>query len=95
MINKIFISFLIYAYFFCGLGNTCFRMNANGIKQFNILPLFTEGLIGPIRSLFLLVTYGNVSGAIMYLFWISTSLSNIFGASLFVFYISKLVQNNF
>lgn len=95
MINKIFISFLIYAYFFCGLGNTCFRINSDGIKQLNIIPLFTEGIIGPIRSLFLLLTYGNVSGAITYLVWIFTSLSNIFGSSLFVFYISKLIENNF
>ncbi len=58
MLNKIFIAFLIYTYFFCGLGNTCFRINSDGIKQFSLLPLFTEGIIGPIRSLVLLIYYG-------------------------------------
>ena len=39
------ISFAIYAFFFCNLGNTCYRINFLGIKQFNFLPLITEGFL--------------------------------------------------
>lgn len=93
--NKIIIAFVIYTYFFCNLGNTCLRLNENGIKQFSLIPLFSEGIIGPIRSLILLIYYGNLIDIGKYLLWIFTSLSNIFGAIIFVYYINKIFSNNF
>ena len=47
------ISFILYLIFFCRLGNTCYRINSNGNKVFNIIPLFTEGIFGPFRTLYL------------------------------------------
>jgi hypothetical protein len=86
MLYRLFIAFLIYAYFFCNLGNTCYRVNSDGIKIFNILPLFTEGIIGPIRSSFLLLFYNGPYAFSIYVFDLLFSLHNIYGSFLLVNY---------
>ena len=51
------IGIIIYIYFFINLGNTVYRIDSNNIKTFNFLPLVTEGIIGPLRSIILLLIY--------------------------------------
>lgn len=94
MYPKIIVAFLIYSYFFCSLGNTCYRGNSLGVKEFNLVPLFTEGLYGPIRTIVRLFFY-DWYAFINYIIFLLTSLSNIFGALFFVFYINKIYEINF
>ena len=93
MYHKIIAAFLIYSYFFCSLGNTCYRTNSFGIKELNLVPLFTEGLYGPIRTIFRLFFY-DWYAFINYILFLLTSLSNIFGALLFVYYMNKICEIN-
>jgi hypothetical protein len=95
MYEKFIIAFLIYSYSFCNLGNTCLRIDSTGEKVFNILPLFTEGIYGPIRSAYLLLTNSYFSSFLAYLFDCFTSLHNIFGALILVFYISYIFEKNY
>ena len=94
MLTRLIISFLIYSYFFCNLGNTCYRMNSDGIKIFNIIPLFTEGIIGPIRSAILLLTYSGPYSFFIYIFDLLFSLHNIYGAFLLVSYLYFIYKKN-
>jgi hypothetical protein len=87
------LSFLIYTYFFYKLGNTLWRTNSKGNKSFSLLPLFTEGLIGPIRSLLLILIHGNLFNAMTFLWFELFRLSNPFSAFLFVSLIYKLFTN--
>ena len=95
MYEKFIIAFLIYSYSFCNLGNTCLRIDSSGEKVFNILPLFTEGIYGPIRSAYLLLTHSYFISFIEYVFDCLTSLHNIFGALILVFYISYIYEKNY
>lgn len=95
MYEKFIISFLIYSYSFCNLGNTCLRIDSTGEKVFNILPLFTEGIYGPIRSAYLLLTHSYFISFFEYVFDCFTSLHNIFGALILVFYISYIFEKNY
>ena len=94
MFNKILISFVIYTIFFCNLGGTCYRINSNGIYIFSLLPLFTEGLFGPIRTLYLLFSNGFYPELFLTLFDNLFSLHNFFGALLFVIYIEYIYKKN-
>jgi len=66
MIWKLLINFLIffiiYYHGFTSLGNTTYRANSTGQIEFSLLPMFTEGFIGPIRTLFLLLISCNTTG---------------------------------
>ena len=95
MYKKILLAFLIYSYFFCNLGNTCFRINSDNVKVFSIIPLFTEGLYGPIRSALLLLFYNGFPEFLFYVFDSFTHLHNIYGALLFVFYGCAIFELNF
>ena len=95
MYEKFIIAFLIYTYSFCNLGNTCLRIDSSGEKVFNILPLFTEGIYGPIRSAYLLLTHSYFISFFEYVFDCFTSLHNIFGALILVFYISYIFEKNY
>jgi len=90
----IIISFLIYSIFFCRLGNTCFRIDSMGIERFSLIPLLTEGFIGPIRSLFLLLFNGKITGAIKYVLFESTNLANPFSTFLIVRSLYSLLKKN-
>jgi hypothetical protein len=94
MFKKILISFFIYTIFFCNLGGTCYRINSNGIYIFSLLPLFTEGLFGPIRTLYLLFSYGFYRELFLTLVNDLFSLHNFFGALLFVMYIEFMYNKN-
>ena len=52
---KIILSIIIYTLSFYNLGNTLLRTNAIGNKTFTIIPLFTEGFYGPIRTFFFII----------------------------------------
>ena len=95
MYEKFIIAFLIYTYSFCNLGNTCLRIDSSGEKVFNIIPLFTEGIYGPIRSAYLLLTQSYLTSFFEYVFDCFSSLHNIFGALIFVFYISHIYEKNY
>lgn len=84
------VSGLVYSYFFCKLGNTIFRINQFNKVRFNIIPLFTEGFIGPIRTLFLLIKYQGFFSAIQFLFFELFRLSNPFTALFFVFICNEI-----
>jgi len=64
MVIKYFINFLIfiiiYAHGFTSLGNTTYRTNSQGIVDFSLIPMFTEGFIGPLRTLYLLAIRGQI-----------------------------------
>jgi hypothetical protein len=86
---KIFIAFIIYSYFFCSMENTCYRNDS-----FSLVPLFTVGLYGPIKSAYLLLIHDNFLTFIEYIFYILFSLNNIFGAVIFVYYIHYVLKIN-
>ena len=92
---KLLISFVIYTYCFCNLGNTCYRINHTGKYCLNLLPLFTEGFIGPIRSLFLLLCTGNFNHALHYFIFELTNLSNPYTCYYVVNLADKLIKKNF
>jgi hypothetical protein len=91
MINKFLIAFGIYSYFFCSMANTCYRVNSEGIKVFSLLPLFTVGLWGPLKSFYLLAVYNSLYSSLVYMTNTLLSLNNLYGASLFVFYLDKVI----
>ena len=85
---------IIYSYFFYKLGNTLSRINSDGIKVFSIIPLLTEGIIGPIRSFFLLLFHGNLFDCLNYLWLELFRLSNPFSVIIFIYYIHKIIKRN-
>ena len=94
-IVKIILSFIIYTYFFCITGNTCYRINEYGHKAITIIPLFTEGIFGHFRSLYLSLKYISFDAFLNYIYNLVFSLNNIFGALILVFYIATIIKINF
>ena len=88
------LSFLIYTIFFCKLGNTCYRLNSNGIKKIMIIPLFTEGFKGPIRSIFLLLKQLEFYKLINYINFELKNLANPYSTFLFVNGIYNVLKFN-
>jgi hypothetical protein len=86
---KLLISFLIYSYFFCSMENTCYRNNT-----FSLVPLFTEGIYGPIRSAYLLLVNDSINIFFEYVIYTLLNLNNIFGSLFFVFYIDLIFKYN-
>ena len=93
--GDIIISIIIYVFFFFKLGNTLFRTNSLGGKSFSLLPLITEGFIGPIRTLFYLLVSCNLIGAFKFIKFEFFRLSNPFSAYFFVYYINKCLIKEF
>lgn len=91
---KLLLSFIIYTLFFYQLGNTIVRTNQNGEKIFSIIPLFTEGLIGPVRTLILLIKKVYLIDCLKYIQFEFFRLSNPFSAYIFVSYIFYIVKRN-
>ena len=94
IMNIIILSFIIYTYHFINLNNTIFRINHLGDKVFNIIPLFTEGFIGPIRSFIYLLVFDSFKNSLYYFYCELFRLSNPYSALLFVFYIKKIFLTN-
>lgn len=95
MIFQLLIAYFIYAFSFCMMENTIYRLNSNGVSEFSIIPLFTEGLIGPIRSLYLTLRYNGIKSLINYMMYLFINLNNMFGSTFFTFYILSIIENNF
>ena len=88
------ISFIIYVIFFCKLGNTCYRTNSKGIKKIMLLPLFTEGFIGPIRTIFYLLKDLNFKGSYNYYIHEILNLANPISSYLIIRKIYKVLKFN-
>ena len=88
------ISFILYLIFFCRLGNTCYRINSNGNKVFNIIPLFTEGIFGPFRTLYLTLIHHGFMKAFKYVRFEAYNFANPIACFLFVFGIFKILEQN-
>lgn len=88
------VAIVIYIIFFCKLGNTCFRINSDGIKKFSIVPLFTEGFIGPIRTIFITFFHNGLIPTIKYIQHELTNLANPFSSYLFVYGIYNVLIKN-
>jgi len=88
-INLFLTAFGIYSYFFCSMENVIYREN-----RFSLVPLFTEGIYGPIRSAYLLLRHDSIQTFIEYVFYTLLNLNNIFGALLFVFYMDLILKIN-
>jgi hypothetical protein len=87
------IIFLTYSISLLFIENVCFRINSHNITNFSIIPIFTEGLFGPIRSLYLLLKYDGILTFLYYVKYLLFSLHNVFGATVFVIYIYLLYTN--
>ena len=94
IIYKNSVAILIYSFFFYKLGNTLNRTNSEGIKCFSLLPLFTEGIIGPIKAVILLLYSGNIGSCFKFIWFELFRLSNPFSAFIFTFYIFKIIAEN-
>ena len=84
----------IYTYFFYNLGNTLIRTNSEGNKIFSLIPLITEGIIGPIRSFLLLLYYGKIIDCLRFLWFELFRLSNPFSVIIFIYYIYNVIKRN-
>jgi hypothetical protein len=94
IIKIIIVSFIIYTFFFCNIGNTCYRINSKGIKTLNILPLFTEGFIGPFRTLFIILSQEGLWKAIKYFQYEAYNLTNPISTFMFIYGIHNVLHQN-
>ena len=90
--NIFFLSLLIYSLFFAKLGNTIYRIDSTGKKNFNLTSLFTVGLFGPIKTLYHLRFYPKI--LLSYLYFEFFRLSNPLSAFLFTYYIINIIRHN-
>jgi hypothetical protein len=88
----ILLSFVIYTYFFVNLGNTVYRIDSSGKKIFNITSLFTVGFFGPVKTLFILISYPHI--LLEYISFEFFRLSNPLSAFIFTYYIYKIIYAN-
>ena len=86
---------IVYTISFYNLGNTLFRTNSIGTKSFTLIPLFTEGIYGPIRSFFILLFYNNIQSAFIYAFHELFRMSNPYSAFIFVNIFFKIIKSIF
>lgn len=92
LIIFIILFFLLYGYGFYKLGNTLYRINSSNTYSFNILPLFTEGFIGPLRTIYHIIFYNNLDGLPEYLWFILTDFSSPYAVIIFLTIIYKLFK---
>ena len=90
----VIIAFLIYLLFFINLENCIHRTNSDGLKEWKLSLIFTEGFIGPIRSLFLLIIHSDLKSILYFLKFELFRLSNPFSALFFTYYISNIIKAN-
>lgn len=87
-------AFFIYLLFFINLENCIHRTNSEGFKEWNLSLIFTEGFIGPIRSLYLLIIHSDFKSILYFLKFELFRLSNPFSALFFTYYISNIIKRN-
>jgi hypothetical protein len=90
--------FIIYSFNFYNLGNTIYRINETGNYSLSFIPLFTVGIFGPIKTLFMLFYLKEFYIFFNYLFFEITNLSNLFTVLtylqlLYIFYLKLYLYN--
>ena len=70
--------FFIYSFNFYNLGNTIYRINETGNYSFSLIPLFTVGIFGPIKTLFMLIYLNEFNIFFNYLLFEMTNFANLF-----------------
>ena len=88
------IAFLIYLIFFISLENCIHRTNSDGNKEWKPILILTEGFIGPIRSLFLLVVHSDLKSILQFVKFELFRLSNPLSALFFTYYVSNIIKAN-
>ena len=81
---------IIYGYSFYSLGNTLYRIDGLNNRVFSLVPLFTEGFIGPVRSLYIMGLTFNFTGFVYLLFVFITNFWSPYSVILFLY----LIENN-
>ena len=93
MVIKYLINFLIfftiYAHGFASLGNTTYRINSTGNEVYSLAPMFTVGFIGPIRTLWILATQGQIFSFFNLAFEFVTNFWSPYAVILFVYLLNK------
>ena len=92
--KKLIITFILYLAFYANLGNTIIRIDSYGNKRLSLIPLFTEGFIGPIRTLYLNLRYNGIYSFMTNLRYEFFRLSNPYSCYIFVNYIYQLIKQN-
>ncbi len=89
---KLLINFLIwftiYSHAFTSLSNTTYRTDSTGKVVYSLIPMFNEGFIGPIRTLYLLLEAGNLSGFCLVGFTFLTEFWSPYAVFIFVYLIN-------
>lgn len=72
------------------LYNTTYRTDSSGQVVFSLLPLVTEGFIGPVKTLFLLLINGNLIAFIKMFFATCTNFWSPYAVILLVYLFNKI-----
>ncbi len=86
---NLLIGFIIYSHAFTTLGNTTYRVNSKGIVEYSLIPMFTEGFIGPLRTLYLLVNHGQIFSFFKLWFEFVTNFWSPYAVIVFVYFLNK------
>lgn len=93
MVIKLLINFLIfftiYSHEFTSLGNTTYRVNSTGIVEYSLIPMFTEGFIGPLRTLYLVINHGQIFSFFKLWFEFVTNFWSPYAVIVFVYLLNK------
>lgn len=84
---------IIYGLSFYLLGNTLYRADSSGKKIFSLSPLFTEGFVGPLRSLYIMASTGNFYGFVHLLVVFITNFWSPYGVILFLYIVDFNLTN--
>jgi|LauGreDrversion4_2_1035121.scaffolds.fasta_scaffold02797_3 hypothetical protein len=83
------IFFTIYSHEFTSLGNTTYRVNSIGKVVYSLVPMFTEGFIGPLRSLYLMAIHGQIFSFLKLVFEFATNFWSPYSVIIFVYLLNK------
>lgn len=86
---NLLIFFIIYSHAFTSLGNTTYRIDASNQVVYSLIPMLTEGFIGPIRTLYLLLTQKQKLNFLYMLFEFLTNFWSPYSVIVFVYLINK------
>ncbi len=93
-IKIIVISFIIYTFFYCKLGNVCYRINSQGVATINILSIFTNGFIDPFKTLFSIFSKEGLWKAIKFFQYEAYNFTNPISTFMFVYGVHNVLHQN-
>lgn len=93
-IKIIIISFIIYTFFYCKLGDTCYIINSQGVKTFNFLSLFINGFIDPFKTLFKIFSTEGLWKAIQFFQYEAYNFTNPISTFMFVYGVHNVLNQN-